>query len=300
MTNATNPVNAGTSTEAVTDGTTTDGTTTDGTITDGTITDGTVTDGATTGGTTTEGTVTDGTVTDGTTTGGTTDGEKKKYKKPRKTFLMKLDAFRQALSLTLQDDKLRTYVEQYGYTAERINEGSQLIQDVNSKYDTQKNLHESAKNKSIQFTKLRSAAERMYNRHVSIARVAFKDDSESFNTLGLHGKREKRFVEWRKQAELFYQNMMGNPDFIARMGEFTVTPEMLDTGNQQLQAALDVYDLRADLKAEAQNATDLKNRAFTVLETWMKDFFKIVNVALKAEPQLKEKVGILVPYLSNV
>jgi hypothetical protein len=47
--------------------------------------------------------------------------------------------------------------------------------------------------------------------------------------------------------------------------------------------------------AEAQMATDSKRRVFKELREWMRDYLGMMQVALKPDPQLKEKLGFIVP-----
>jgi len=47
-------------------------------------------------------------------------------------------------------------------------------------------------------------------------------------------------------------------------------------------------------KGDAENATQLKREAYTDALTWMRDFYRVVDMAFAKYPQLKEKVGIVV------
>ncbi|MCP5049935.1 MAG: hypothetical protein GY940_22400, partial [bacterium] len=48
---------------------------------------------------------------------------------------------------------------------------------------------------------------------------------------------------------------------------------------------------------DAEDATDQKNLLYRKLIRWMMDFYRVVEIAFREKPQLKEKVGIIVPYL---
>ena len=50
-------------------------------------------------------------------------------------------------------------------------------------------------------------------------------------------------------------------------------------------------------KADAEVATAVKSELYRKLRQWMKDYYKVVEMAFREQPQLKEKVGIVVPYL---
>ena len=49
------------------------------------------------------------------------------------------------------------------------------------------------------------------------------------------------------------------------------------------------------LKAEAEKATEDKNKAYKKLLAWWRDFSKVVDVALKENPQLKEQISKVTP-----
>ena len=47
-------------------------------------------------------------------------------------------------------------------------------------------------------------------------------------------------------------------------------------------------------KGETQNATKVKDQAFTAIEKWMRKFYAVANIALEDNPQLLESLGVFV------
>ena len=71
----------------------------------------------------------------------------------------------------------------------------------------------------------------------------------------------------------------------------------LQTGKQEMTDAVEADKYKRSKKADAEDATAYKNKLYRKLWRWMKDFYQVVEMAFREKPQLKEKVGIVVPYL---
>ena len=95
------------------------------------------------------------------------------------------------------------------------------------------------------------------------------------------------------QAMRLYDNL-DTPGVLEAYARHSVTPEALAAAKQLFLDATAVLSERNLLKALAQKATETKNKNFKVLWTWWLDFKRIVHIALRNDPQLKEQVNIVV------
>lgn len=230
-----------------------------------------------------------------------TTGEETNKDEKRKviiTFDMRLNDFRSALQISYDDDEFRQFIEYYGYTKPRIEEGQAKITnaDTANKFKQDKKAEENAAYREAEA--LREKANITYMICVNSARLAFKGNVEILELLGLFGRRKQSFGSWKAQVTRFFEKCLGSEQLQADLAKYNVALALLQKGQQELQEAVAARDRAKRIKADAEHATQLKNEAFKEAVDWMKDFYKIVELAYKQNPQLKEKVNIVVPYLS--
>ncbi|NIM11792.1 MAG: hypothetical protein GTO45_06705 [Candidatus Aminicenantes bacterium] len=117
--------------------------------------------------------------------------------------------------------------------------------------------------------------------------------------LGLLPFHKSGFGDWLNHSKYIYRKILGTPDALAGYANYNITQEKLEAGQQKVLDTEAAHANRQRLKADAENATAEKNKAFRKLEAWMKKYLKVVDIALEDAPQYKEKVGIVVPYLQR-
>jgi len=71
-------------------------------------------------------------------------------------------------------------------------------------------------------------------RCVKIARVALKSDRGARQKLDLDGKRKVIISGWIIQAKQFYANALADAGITAKLAEFGITAEKLQSGQQQV------------------------------------------------------------------
>lgn len=221
--------------------------------------------------------------------------EEEKKKKQRETFEMVMEEFRQYLQISSKDDGFRYFIEQYGYNTERINVGignwDITIDKNNQKLIKKAEYHTASREARI----IRVDADNTYMHHVDTSRLAFKDDPDTCEKLLLKGAREHNLGGWAHQAATYYENILAMPAAVEEMAKHNVPLEELQAGQQKVKAALEAAEVTRQKKAEAEDATQQKNKAYKILKAWMRDFLKIVDIAFKENPQFKEKAGFVVP-----
>lgn len=212
------------------------------------------------------------------------------------TFEMRMENYRSALQNSLDDAEFRQFLDNYGYGETRINVGMAKV--VNTLRAEQEKMDK----KALQHKATEVAEEKRVKAHetlifcVSATRLAYKNNHNMLEVLGLNGSIERNFGEWKSLAERYYEKTIGSTEIQAEIAKYNVPRDLLERGRQELGEAVVANDLKIRAKGDAENATQLKNEAYDDLVEWMKDFYNIVEMAFKTNPQFKEKVKIVVPY----
>lgn len=225
------------------------------------------------------------------------DGGETKKKKTRLTFDKLIVDFRAALEISGEDDTFRDIIEFHGYTLVRRQEGLKLISDTAAadliKKDKKAEQHEATRVAQ----NLKRKAEKTLSKSISSARLAFENDPNTLEILGLTGNRDRTFGGWAAFGTRFFDKSLETPERQAQLAKYNVPLEMLQQGQQEMADAVEADKVKRSKKADAEDATANKNQLFKKLIIWMKDYYKVVEIAFREKPQLKEKVGIVVPYL---
>lgn len=234
-----------------------------------------------------------------TQSGSTDEGNEKKRKDPIITFGKKIHDYDEAIQISIDDEGFRWYVEQYGFNLERLNEGKALVTSTEAANDLKKEKKAQQHAATLEVHALRKDASRTLSDIVKIGRVAFKDDHGMLEELGLLSYDKYGFGDWLNHSKYIYRKILGTPDALAGYANYNITQEKLEAGQQKVFDTEAAHANRQRLKADAENATAEKNKAFRKLESWMRKYLKVVDIALEDAPQYKEKVGIVVPYLQR-
>lgn len=226
-----------------------------------------------------------------------TDSNETSTKKPRVTFDRRMGTFRSALQLSRDQPRLKSFFESYGYGQEKLDEGLSLLQETVDADQAKKDKKNDQRTATRAFNKAWKIARRSLSFCISAARLAFRDSLETLGLLELKGKRRDTvFRGWGAHATVFYKKTLASVDMQTELAKYNVTAESLQAGQQYLTAAMTAENTKLNKKAEAESATRFKQAKYDRLMDWMRDYYQIVDVALKSYPELKEQLGIVVPY----
>jgi hypothetical protein len=133
-----------------------------------------------------------------------------------------------------------------------------------------------------------------YMPHVTIARLVFDDSSGTIRRLGIDGIRPEAFDAYLQEAQRFYTTIAGDADVQAALAERGVD----EAAVTQAQADLDQLEALDQTQereiAEAQQATRARNDARRAFADWLADYQKFARVALAAQPELLEQLGLTI------
>ncbi|MEL4896912.1 hypothetical protein [Crocosphaera sp. Alani8] len=189
--------------------------------------------------------------------------------------------------------EIQTYLNQYGYTKIKLQEGQKLYNIALEACQKQQQEYGQQMSSTETVNTMWKKAKESYMRCVKISRVAFKNNTGVARALGLNGERKKTLSGWLNQAKQFYQNALNDPEVLKKLTEYGITKIKLEAAQNDTDDLETASLMQEKGKGDAQNATQFKNKALTNLQLWLRDFIAIAKIALETEPQLLEGLGIL-------
>lgn len=220
---------------------------------------------------------------------------KKERKTPVTTIAEQLLTFNRTITLSLDDEVLKKYAEECGYTPIRLQAAKKLCEKAETAHYNQLSKRAEQITATSTYYQLKEKAHATYLHIIQTCRLAFAKEPAVQFQLELKGKRKHDHGGWTMQTKYFYDTILSLPGAVAQLAKYNITREDLEAGNRELKEAIAASARKLNGMAEAQMATDSKNRVFKELRGWMNDYLKMMQVALKPEPQLKEKLGFIVP-----
>ncbi|MGC1309071.1 MAG: hypothetical protein WA885_17740 [Phormidesmis sp.] len=198
-----------------------------------------------------------------------------------------------AIDNALNNPKVLGYLSDFGYTSARIQQGKKLYNIAAAAQLTQTTEVGEQISTTATLNESWETAKKTYIRFVKVARVAFKRNSGVSTQLDLSGSRKRTLSGWMAQATQFYKNALGNKETLKALAEFGITEQKLGAGLKEIEAIETANLAQEKEKGEAQAATQKRDVALDELQDWLSDYLAIAKVALEADPQLLEGLGVL-------
>jgi hypothetical protein len=196
-----------------------------------------------------------------------------------------------AIGNALAEPSLAQALAGFGYSTERLRQGSALCENAQTLYQRQKSAYGDAQTANDAYAAALELAQATYMRYLKVARVALEGERGSLQKLGLAGERKRTRAAQLAQARQFYANALFDPAILARLTAFGMSQSMLVAGQRQFEAAAQADATRRQRQGTAQYATRERNAALAALASWMHDFRQVARVALRDKPQLLHMLG---------
>lgn len=205
-----------------------------------------------------------------------------------------LSETRIALTNAGNDAEVQAELARFGYDAARLAEGRALLDAATRLHGSQQAEYGEQIAATTAFQDAFEAARAAYVRHLTLARVAFKDDAGAAVALKLGGRRKRSYSGLLDQARQFYDNVLASEARTAAMAAYGQTEEVLGEARALVLAAIDANAAQEHEKGDAQRTTQERDAAFDALGDWMSDFIAVARVAFTDDGQQLEKLGIVV------
>lgn len=195
---------------------------------------------------------------------------------------------------SLSDAKIMDAVSPMGYTETKLNKAADLLKETTALVETQKKEYGEVDQAQASFEAERKAAHKIYMNMIRISRVAFKNDVQATSTLELNGRRARTLSGWLKQTLGFYRAILANDAWKTALAAYGQTEEMLHTQVVAIEKVARASEAVKKEMGDAQNATLERDMKLEELAGWVSDYEVIARIALAGNPQLLEKLGIVV------
>ncbi len=215
--------------------------------------------------------------------------------KPKRPLEERLRAAQFAKDNAIQDNEVKTLLEDLGYDDTRLNVGKTLLDTANQLQQTQQKEYGDQFEATGALNDAWTKADKEYMRFVKVARIALKADYAFYQKLDLSGSRKNTLSGWLAQAKQFSLNALADTVVLEKMAAFGMSKEKIAAGKALLDTTETTNAAQEKEKGEAQQATQERDKAMEQLDEWLSDFIAIARIALEEKPQFLEKLGIVEP-----
>lgn len=193
-----------------------------------------------------------------------------------------------------QNSELSNQLAEYGYGTEKIEQGKGIYNKARAEYD--KNKSETAKeNTAHQGFKSRfDEMVSLYYKDRKKAKIVFKDQPDVLRSLEIKGQVSKSIANLLSDARIFYRMIFDNAEWRSAVEILKISSDDIANQLRKIEEITQLYDAYLQGKGTSQQATKDKDKAFSDLEKWVKDFYAVAKIALEDRPQLLESLGRLV------
>ncbi|MGB3850244.1 MAG: hypothetical protein WA958_09770 [Tunicatimonas sp.] len=202
-----------------------------------------------------------------------------------------IDAAVLAIRPLLSNKNLQKRMSAYGFTPQRLQQGTALLNAVQLIGDTREENNREARHLTNQIAHDRLVAQTMFRTHAAIARTAFRETPLVLQDLNI-SKLVNGAWAWTKQALEFYKLA---PTQMEQLQRFGAIPEEFQQNQAAVEALIDLRNERVQQKGKTQNLTQERNQKIRALREWYGEFRQLARLAFKEKPQLLETFGIVVP-----
>jgi hypothetical protein len=200
---------------------------------------------------------------------------------------------RVALTNALEIGEIANAFAPLGYDRAKLEAGQALLKNLEASQATQERMYAKQTEATAALETQLAAAKKTYARHAKITRALLAEKPEYLARLGLDTSPPRRVGEWLQHAEQLYREALADATWLTLLAEGGLTEAVLHNGQAMLQATAQADAAQESAKGLAQQATLDRDAAYRTFFEWMRDFWKIAQVALRATPQWLERLGKL-------
>lgn len=209
--------------------------------------------------------------------------------RPMNSIAGQLNAGQLAISNSLSDPEIQSLVAQFGYPAEKLNEGKALYEAALEAVNAEKAQAGAQQEATRVLVQNEKSARDAYQSLAKVARAVFLKDKAQLSALGLNGSMPNDTAGFIAAAYTLFDNAQTLPALAdygydsPKLQSERLKISFFDSANQEQEAA----------KGAAQQVTREQDAALQALNDWTAQYLKIAKVALRDKKQLLEKLGVV-------
>ncbi|PXY01650.1 hypothetical protein DF185_09285 [Marinifilum breve] len=210
------------------------------------------------------------------------------------TFNENMEKHRILLWNASDDAGIQPRLSIYGYTAEKLHEGQSLWEQTNNYGQLQNKEKDEQKAATNNFNEKWQQSISEIKRFKKLARLVFDTDPNAWNMLKLDTLNISKFADWYADTDLVYTNILEHEEWITAMQGLGYTNESITTMQTKLRNLKNLQQTKQQEIGDAQQATDLKWNSYNQLKDFCYKLREVAKIEFENDPQLLEKLGILV------
>jgi len=198
-----------------------------------------------------------------------------------------------AISNALSDAQIGKLLGEYGYQTQKLSEGKGLLEAADLAVKKQVAAHGDQKEATARFLSAEKTSKTAYQNLAQVARAAFARDKAKLAVLGLNAAMPKTLPLFLTMATALFDNASHTAEIAETLKGYGYSADKLAKERAKIVELSAADQAQESAKGAAQQATFEQNKAMEILDYWMGGFVKVAKVALREQPQLLEKLGIL-------
>ena len=194
---------------------------------------------------------------------------------------------------TLNNPDIQDAVAPFGYPATRMQEGKALLDTVQARRSAAESRRTVKKTKTDTVQSATNAAYQAMTPLVGIARAVLQGNHVALGALGLDlGPLPRSRAGLLDRGRRFLNALAADPTLADQLTGFGLTAAKRTALHTTLTTLEQAQTAQAGAKGAAEDATPAVQEALEALNAWVMQYRKLARIALRATPQLLEKLGM--------
>ncbi|MFJ1262054.1 hypothetical protein ACILDS_05080 [Capnocytophaga canis] len=217
-------------------------------------------------------------------------------KPTKKSLYISTDEMISKMRIAFSNAKLPEILPQLqtlGYTEEKLDDYLKKVAELEQLMQNQKKEYAEQYAETEKFNQKRQEIDELYRRHIAFCKILFKGNVKAISVLELNAGRKNAYASWHQQVSNFYGQLLGNSDFLAKVGTINITQTDLEAQKTALQELSTLKENQKKEAGEAQKATEIRDEALDKLYPSYTELVAYAKVLFQ-DDQILEALGIVV------
>ncbi len=209
----------------------------------------------------------------------------------KKTELDALESFRLLFTNISKVKEIKMQMAEYGYDQKALEAGQEKY-EIALNYYNKRQEEEAQKKQTYQiYLKEYKKVEEEFRKDRKRAKIALLDRKDLYPIFYLKKPIPDAHLQLLYDAKLLYEQIQTNPLAHELLSPFKLNKQGAVEKLKQIEIVNRLRGKYEKEKAESQQCTQNKNRAFKDIRQWVRKFYAVAQIALEDSPQLLESIG---------